>query len=434
MRVAVIGTGYVGLVTGACLSETGNHVTCVDKDLSKIEMLNRGEIPIHEPGLDAIVHRNAESGRLDFTTDLDSAVKSAQLIFIAVGTPPREDGSADLSAVDAVAKQIGQAMNGRKVVIDKSTVPVGTAKRVAELIAAETDHECAVVSNPEFLKEGAAIEDFMKPDRVVIGTNDFRAIEMMRALYAPYMRRGDRLLVMDTASAEMTKYASNAMLASRISFMNEIAELCERVGANVEEVRRGMASDVRIGGHFLFPGVGYGGSCFPKDLIALQHTGRANGMVMQILEAVTAVNDGQKSKMVQKVTKQFGDDLSGKTFALWGLAFKPGTDDMREAPALNIIEGLLKAGASVRAVDPAALEMARTILGDPEKLTLATDPYEILDGCDALILVTEWNEYRSPDFELIKKSLREPVVFDGRNVWNKDLAENEGLIYHGIGI
>jgi len=434
MRVAVIGTGYVGLVTGACLSETGNHVTCVDKDSSKVEMLNRGEIPIHEPGLDAIVHRNTESGRLDFTTDLDTAVKSAQLIFIAVGTPPREDGSADLSAVEAVAQQIGRAMNGRKVVIDKSTVPVGTAKRVAELIAAETDHECAVVSNPEFLKEGAAIEDFMKPDRVVIGTNDFRAIEMMRALYAPYMRRGDRLLVMDTASAEMTKYASNAMLASRISFMNEIAELCERVGANVEEVRRGMASDVRIGGHFLFPGVGYGGSCFPKDLIALQHTGRTNGMVMRILEAVTAVNDDQKSKMVQKVTKQFGEDLSGKTFALWGLAFKPGTDDMREAPALNIIEGLLKAGAKVRAVDPAALDMARSLVGDPTGLTLATDPYEILDGCDALILVTEWNEYRSPDFELIKKSLREPVVFDGRNVWNKDLAESEGLIYHGIGL
>ena len=434
MRVAVIGTGYVGLVTGACLSETGNHVTCVDKELSKIEMLNRGEIPIHEPGLDAIVHRNAEAGRLDFTTDLDAAVKSAQLIFIAVGTPPREDGSADLAAVEAVAQQIGRAMNGRKIVIDKSTVPVGTAKRVAELIAAETDHECAVVSNPEFLKEGAAIEDFMKPDRVVIGTNDYRAIEMMRALYAPYMRRGDRLLVMDTASAEMTKYASNAMLASRISFMNEIAELCERVGANVEEVRRGMASDVRIGGHFLFPGVGYGGSCFPKDLIALQHTGRINGMTMRILEAVTAVNDDQKSKMVKKVKKQFGDDLSGKTFALWGLAFKPGTDDMREAPSLNIIEGLLKAGASVRAVDPAALEMAKSLIGTPDKLSYATDPYEILDGCDALILVTEWNEYRSPDFELIKKSLNEPVVFDGRNVWNKDLAESEGLIYHGIGL
>jgi len=434
MRVTVIGTGYVGLVTGACLSETGNHVTCVDKDESKVEMLNRGEIPIHEPGLDAIVHRNNQAGRLEFTTDLDTAVKSAQLIFIAVGTPPLPDGSADLSAVDAVARQIGRAMNGRKIVIDKSTVPVGTAKRVAELISAETQHECAVVSNPEFLKEGAAIEDFMKPDRVVIGTNDYRAIEMMRALYAPYMRRGDRLLVMDQASAEMTKYASNAMLASRISFMNEIAELCERVGANVEEVRRGMASDVRIGGHFLFPGVGYGGSCFPKDLIALQHTGRANGMTMRVLEAVTAVNDGQKTKMVTKVKKHFGESLLGKTFAIWGLAFKPGTDDMREAPALNIIEGLVAAGAHVRVVDPAALDVAKELFGTADGITFATDPYEILQDADALILVTEWNEYRSPDFELIKKSLREPLVFDGRNVWNKELAESEGLIYHGIGL
>ncbi|MHC4956042.1 MAG: UDP-glucose dehydrogenase family protein [Planctomycetota bacterium] len=433
MRVTVIGTGYVGLVTGACLAETGNHVTCVDKDEATIAVLNRGEIPIHEPGLDAIVHRNADAGRLDFTTEFDGAVKSAQLIFIAVGTPPGEDGSADLSAVESVATHIGRCMNGRKVVIDKSTVPVGTAKRVAELISAETEHEFAVVSNPEFLKEGAAIEDFMKPDRIVIGTDDEHAVEMMRALYAPYMRRGDRLLVMDTASAEMTKYASNAMLAARISFMNEVAELCERVGANVEQVRRGMASDVRIGGHFLFPGVGFGGSCFPKDLRALQHTGAINGMTMRVLEAVTAVNADQKHRLVEKVKKQFGESLAGRTFALWGLAFKPGTDDMREAPALTIIDGLLAAGATVRAVDPAAMDIARDLMGNTENLTLGDDPYAILDGADALLLVTEWNEYRSPDFERIKQSLREPVVFDGRNVWNRRLAELEGLTYHGIG-
>jgi len=434
MRVTIIGTGYVGLVTGACLSETGNHVICVDKDEGKIKTLRDGGIPIHEPGLESIVERNAGAGRLEFTTDFESAVQSAQLIFIAVGTPSDEDGSADLSMVEAVATSIGKAMNGRKVIIDKSTVPVGTARRVTELVAAETEHEFAVVSNPEFLKEGAAIEDFMKPDRVVIGTDDDYAIEMMRALYAPYMRRGDRLLVMDTESAEMTKYASNAMLARRISFMNEVAELCERVGANVENVRRGMAADVRIGGHFLFPGVGFGGSCFPKDLKALQHTGIVNDMPMRILESVSAVNADQKHLLVKKVKKQFGEDLSGRTIAIWGLAFKPGTDDLREAPALTIIDGLLAAGASVRATDPAALEAAAAILGRTENLTLANDPYEILDGADTLLLVTEWNEYRSPDFERIKQALKEPVVFDGRNVWNPKLAESEGLTYHGIGL
>ena len=434
MRVTVIGTGYVGLVTGACLSETGNHVICVDKDKAKVTTLQGGGIPIHEPGLDSIVHRNAAAGRLVFTTEFDEAVRSAQLIFIAVGTPSDEDGSADLSMVEAVATAIGKAMNGRKVIIDKSTVPVGTARRVSELVAAETQHEFAVVSNPEFLKEGAAIEDFMKPDRVVIGTDDEYAIEMMRALYAPYMRRGDRLLVMDTESAEMTKYASNAMLACRISFMNEVAELCERVGANVEHVRRGMAADVRIGGHFLFPGVGFGGSCFPKDLKALEHTGRKNDMPMRILESVSAVNRDQKHKLVHKVKKEFGEDLSGRTIALWGLAFKPGTDDMREAPALTIINGLLAAGASVRATDPAALDAAREILGETENLTLAEDPYAILDGADTLLLLTEWNEFRSPDFERIKQMLKEPVVFDGRNVWNPALAEREGLRYHGIGL
>jgi len=434
MRVTVIGTGYVGLVTGACLSATGNHVVCVDKDESKIAALLRGEIPIHEPGLDALVANNVSAGRLEFTTDFHESVRSAQIIFIAVGTPAREDGSADLSAVEAVAKQIGRAMNGRKVVVDKSTVPVGTANRVREIIAAQTDHDFAVVSNPEFLKEGAAIEDFMKPDRIIIGTDDEMAIEMMRALYSPYMRRGDRLLIMDTASAEMAKYASNAMLATRISFMNEVAELCERVGANVERVRQGMAMDVRIGGHFLFPGTGFGGSCFPKDLRALHYTGVQKGMEMRILDAVTRVNKLQKRKLVEKVHKQFGPSLIDKSFAIWGLAFKPGTDDMREAPALDIIDGLLAAGASVRAADPAALEMAGELLGRTDNVTLSEDPYAILDGADALLLVTEWNEYRTPDFETIAKRLRTPVVFDGRNVWNRKLAEGAGLTYHGIGV
>jgi len=434
MRVTVIGTGYVGLVTGACFSATGNHVVCVDKDEAKIEALRRGEIPIHEPGLDALVEKNTADGRLEFTTDLDGAVKSAQLIFIAVGTPSGDDGSADLSAVEEVAREIGRAMDRRKVIVDKSTVPVGTAERVREIVAAETEHDFAVVSNPEFLKEGAAIEDFMKPDRVVIGTDDEDAVEMMRALYAPYMRRGDRLLFMDTASAEMTKYASNAMLATRISFMNEVAGLCERVGANVEHVRRGMAMDVRIGGHFLFPGVGFGGSCFPKDLRALHFTGNQNGVEMQILDAVTRVNLEQKRKLVDKIHAEFGENLMDKTFVLWGLAFKPGTDDMREAPALDIIDGLLAAGASVRATDPAALDVARDLLGSTDNVTLGDDPYALLDGADALLLVTEWNEYRTPDFETIAGSLRTPVVFDGRNVWNRRLAESSGLRYHGIGV
>lgn len=432
MRVTVIGTGYVGLVTGACLSATGNHVTCVDKDEEKIARLKLGEIPIHEPGLDGIVQKSAAAGRLLFTTDLPAAVQNAQIIFIAVGTPSGADGSADLAAVEIVATQIGKSMNGRKVVIDKSTVPVGTAERVRELIAAETDHDFAVVSNPEFLKEGAAIDDFMKPDRVVIGTDDEAAIEMLRALYSPYMRRGDRLLVMDTASAEMTKYASNAMLACRISFMNEVAGLCERVGANVEQVRRGMAMDTRIGGHFLFPGVGFGGSCFPKDLRALHYSGKQNGMEMRILDAVSAVNDAQKKRLVEKIVDRFGGDLKGKVFALWGLAFKPGTDDMREAPALEIIDGLLAAGATVRATDPAAMEVVRAEL-EEKGVTLSDDPYGIVDGADALLLVTEWNEFRTPDYERIAESLRAKVLFDGRNVWSRRLAESCGLEYHGIG-
>ncbi len=432
MRITVVGTGYVGLVTGACLSETGNHVTCVDKDKSKIDALLQGEIPIYEPGLERIVRTNAEAGRLEFTTDLGSAVRDSLVVFIAVGTPPLPDGNADLSAVDAVAREVGRTMNGYRIIVDKSTVPVGTAKRVKELVGAETSHRFSVVSNPEFLKEGAAVKDFMQPDRVVIGAEDDEAIETMRALYAPYMRRGDRLLVMDLPSAEMTKYASNAMLATRISFMNELARLCERVGANVEHVRHGMATDRRIGEYFLFPGVGFGGSCFPKDLKAIRHTAQQNGMEMSILDRVSAVNADQKSMLVDKVKRHFGGDISGKTFALWGLAFKPGTDDMREAPSLVIAEGLLEAGADVRAHDPVALQTAKAEVDS--RVTLSDDPYAILDQADGLLLITEWNSYRSPDFVAIRDRLRTKVVFDGRNIWQRDFVEKNGLSYYGIGV
>ncbi|MEE8106178.1 MAG: UDP-glucose/GDP-mannose dehydrogenase family protein [Planctomycetota bacterium] len=432
MRIAVIGTGYVGLVTGACFAETGNHVACVDKDEKKIQTLIEGGIPIYEPGLGAIVTNNYKAGRLEFTTDLEDAVRRSQILFIAVGTPSGEDGSADLSAVETVAAQIGRAMNDRKIIVDKSTVPVGTAQRVSDIIAKETEHSFAVVSNPEFLKEGAAVEDFMRPDRVVIGCDDADAVEVMRALYAPYMRRGDRLLVMDPASAEMTKYAANSMLATRISFMNEVAALCEKVGANVEHVRRGLGSDTRIGAHFLFPGVGFGGSCFPKDLRALVHTGSENGMRMRVLDAVTEVNAHQKTLLVRKAKERFGDDLSGKVFALWGLAFKPGTDDMREAPAIEIVNGLLEAGAEVRGHDPVATEIASEIFEG--RIALSDDPYAMLDGADALMLVTEWLSFRSPDFADIKSRLRTPVVFDGRNAWNPKMARDAGLSYHGVGL
>ncbi len=432
MRIAVVGSGYVGLVSGACFSETGNHVICVDKDEEKIRTLEAGDIPIFEPGLENMVMTNRKAGRIEFTTDLDAAVKKSQIIFIAVGTPSDEDGSADLSAVQAVAKAIGQAMNGPKIVVDKSTVPVGTAASVKAIIEAETEHACSIVANPEFLKEGAAIEDFMRPDRVVIGCDDPDAVDIMRALYAPYMRRGDRLLVMDPASAELTKYAANSMLATRISFMNEIAALCEKVGANVEHVRRGLGSDTRIGGHFLFPGVGFGGSCFPKDLKAIRHTAGLNDMRLRILDAATDVNRDQKTLLVRKVKQQYGDDLSGKVFALWGLAFKPGTDDMREAPAIEITHGLLDAGAEVRGTDPVALDIASGIFDG--RVKLSDDAYGILDGADGLLLITEWNAFRSPDFEDMKKRMRSPAVFDGRNIWERKFVERSGLTYHGIGL
>jgi len=431
MRITVIGTGYVGLVTGACLSATGNHVTCVDNDARKIAGLEAGEIPIHEPGLEALVRDNVAAGRLFFTTDVDAAILSAGVIFIAVGTPPLPDGGADLSAVAEVASRIGEVMEGPKVVVDKSTVPVGTAARVKKLIASKTSHRFSVVSNPEFLKEGAAINDFMKPDRVIIGTDDEDAAEMMRALYHPYMHRGDRLLVMDPESAEMTKYASNSMLATRISFMNEIARLCEEVGANVEQVRRGMAGDVRIGGHFLFPGAGFGGSCFPKDLLAIQHAAKERGLETPLLKAVTEVNARQKHVLADKVKTHFGGDVSGKRFALWGLAFKPGTDDMREAPSITIVNDLLEAGAEVRAHDPVARETARAEFGD--RIEIGQKEYDILEDADGLLLVTEWISYRSPDFERIRDLLRTPVVFDGRNIWDRGFVERAGLEYHGIG-
>ena len=432
MGIAVIGSGYVGLVTGACLAETGNHVVCVDKDESKIAGLRRGVVPIHEPGLDALISRNHEAERLEFTTDFDAAVRGARIIFIAVGTPPLPDGGADLSAVDAVASRIGSVMNGPKIIVNKSTVPVGTGARVRRLVGEATRHPFAVVSNPEFLKEGAAIEDFMKPDRVVIGADDDEAIALMRQLYAPYMRRGDRLLVMGVESAEMTKYASNAMLATRISFMNEIAALCERVGANVEQVRRGMAADVRIGGHFLFPGVGFGGSCFPKDLTALQHVGHVHETPMRVLESVTAVNRDQKSVLADKVKSHFGGDVADKTFAVWGLAFKPGTDDMREAPSISIIRSLREAGATIRASDPVAHTTARDVFEDD--ITIDEDPYAILDGADGLLLVTEWNSFRSPDFESIRDRMRHKVLFDGRNIWDRRFVEGLGFSYYGIGV
>ena len=431
MRIAVVGTGYVGLVTGACLAETGNHLTCVDKDQNKIAVLEGGGVPIYEPGLEEVVRRNVEQGRLSFTTDLPSAVRENRVIFIAVGTPPRDDGSADLGAVREVARQIGQAMDGPKIIVNKSTVPVGTADLVKDIVSKQTDHAFAVVSNPEFLKEGAAIEDFMRPDRVIIGCDDPEAVEVMRAIYAPYMRRGERLLVMDPHSAELSKYAANAMLATRISFINELAGLCEQVGANVEQVRRGLGSDRRIGQHFLFPGVGYGGSCFPKDIKALIHMAGEKDRPLQILRAVDQVNRDQKRLLVKKIQQRFGENLVGKVFAIWGLAFKPGTDDMREAPAIDIANGLLDAGAEVRGTDPVAIKVAEQMFDG--RVTLSTDSYSILDGADAVLLVTEWLAYRSPDFEEMKKRLRTPVLFDGRNIWRRPVVEAAGLEYHGIG-
>jgi UDPglucose 6-dehydrogenase len=438
MKVTVIGSGYVGLVTGACLAEMGNHVVCLDVDPRKVEMLQRGEMPIHEPGLKEVVLRNAAAGRLQFTTDQAAAAAHGTLQFIGVGTPPDEDGSADLQYVLAAARNIGRHMTDYKVVIDKSTVPVGTGAKVRaaiaeELAARDVAVDFAVVSNPEFLKEGAAVDDFMRPDRVIVGADDERAILLMRALYAPFIRNHDRLLVMDIESAEFTKYAANCMLATRISFMNELARVAERVGADIEQVRLGIGSDPRIGYHFLYAGTGYGGSCFPKDVKAMIHSAGQAGVELQVLRAVEAVNEHQKSVLVDKAAARFGDDLSGRTFAVWGLAFKPNTDDMREAPSRVVVAALLERGARVRAYDPVAGAEARRVFGDLPGLEIVDSAARTLPGADALLIVTEWKEFKSPDFQAIASQLKQPVVFDGRNLYDPDLMRSMGIEYHAIG-
>jgi len=431
MHVAVVGSGYVGLVAGACLAETGNDVVCVDVDAAKIERLKRNEIPIYEPGLEPMVERNQAEGRLAFTTDIASAVKRSRVVFIAVGTPPGEDGSADLQHVLAVATAIGKHMDSPKVVVTKSTVPVGTATKVRAAIAAETDIPVSVCSNPEFLKEGAAIDDFMKPDRVVIGVDSEEAREVMGELYAPFVRTGNPIVFMDIASAEVTKYAANAMLATRISFMNQIAEFCERVGADVKMVRQGIGSDRRIGPAFLFPGPGYGGSCFPKDVKALVRSGTDVGIRFDLLEAVEAVNERQKLLLFKKVVRTLGEKLGGKRVGIWGLAFKAETDDMRESPSIPLVRSLIGRGAQVRAHDPKAMESAHAVFGDT--LVYAKDPYDAIDGADALIVVTEWLVYRNPDFERMKEALRRPLVIDGRNLYEPARMAALGFEYHAIG-
>jgi UDPglucose 6-dehydrogenase len=438
MRVTIFGSGYVGLVTGACLADAGNHVVCVDVDAAKIERLSRGEVPIHEPGLDALIKRNAEAGRLEFTTDAARAVEHGLFQLIAVGTPPDEDGSADLRYVLAVARTIATHLNRYCIVITKSTVPVGTADKVrAELqktlAARGSKAEFDVVSNPEFLKEGAAISDFMKPDRVVIGTDNPRTTELMRALYEPFTRNHDRLIVMDIRSSELTKYAANAMLATKISFMNELANIAERVGADIERVRVGIGSDPRIGYSFIYPGTGYGGSCFPKDVQALIRSSREAGHEPLIMNAVEEVNGRQKQVLFHKMQRHFKDGLKGRTVALWGLAFKPNTDDMREAPAVALIELLLGAGATVRAYDPVASGEAQRIFAGRSGLTLTKSAYEAAQGADALAIVTEWQEFRSPDFERLKELLHNPVIFDGRNLYDPSMAARFGLTYYAIG-
>ncbi len=430
MKIAVVGTGYVGLVVGACMAENGNDVICVDKDQSKIATLEAGRMPIYEPGLEEMVRRNHAEERLTFTTDLRAAVQASTIVFIAVGTPQGEDGSADLQHVLAVAREIGRALTQYTVVVDKCTVPVGTAKKVQATIGAETTEPFSVVSNPEFLKQGAAIEDFMKPDRVVIGSDDARSADVMREVYGPFTRTGAPIMVMDTASAELCKYAANSILATRISFMNEIANVCEIVGADVDQVRKAMGADRRIGTSFLFPGVGYGGSCFPKDVQALIRSSADSGYAFRILESVEAVNQAQKSRLVQKMQDYFGE-LRGRTIALWGLAFKPKTDDMREAPAISIIERLLALGATVRAYDPEAVPTARALFKD--RITLTEKSYDALAGADALAVVTEWNEFREPNFVRMRELLKAPVVFDGRNIYSPEHMRALGFSYFSIG-
>ena len=430
MKITIVGTGYVGLVAGACFAESGNDVVCVDKDEAKIKLLRRGRMPIYEPGLEELVSRNRQEGRLRFTVALPKAVRDASIVFIAVGTPQGEDGSADLNHVLAVARDVAKAMNGYKVIVNKSTVPIGTSVKVREVIRRETTHPFSVVSNPEFLKQGAAIDDFMKPDRVVIGAEDPRAQEMVLELYAPFTRTGAPIMVMDCPSAELTKYAANAMLATRISFMNEVANVCELFGADVDQVRRAIGADRRIGTSFLFPGIGYGGSCFPKDVSALTHFAAQRSYDFRILKAVEAVNDLQKTRLLAKMQAHFGS-LKGKTIAMWGLAFKPRTDDMREAPATVLISGLLEAGAKVQAYDPQAGRVARGIFGS--KITLASKGYDALKGADALAIVTEWNEFRNPDFDLMRQLMNQPVIFDGRNLYDSARLARLGFRYFPMG-
>ncbi|HEX6612881.1 MAG TPA: UDP-glucose/GDP-mannose dehydrogenase family protein [Rhodanobacteraceae bacterium] len=438
MKVTIFGTGYVGLVTGTCLAEMGNHVLCLDVDAAKVARLERGEIPIYEPGLEPLVTRNHAAGRLQFSTDAAAGIAHGEVIFIAVGTPPDEDGSADLSYVLAVARSIGEHIGSLKVVVNKSTVPVGTADRVRAAISdvlaqrgARVDFE--VVSNPEFLKEGDAVNDCLRPDRIIIGASSQRAIDVLSKLYAPFNRNHSRIVLMDERSAELTKYAANAMLATKISFMNEVANIAERVGADVELVRQGIGADPRIGYHFIYPGVGYGGSCFPKDVQALERTAHAHGYPARLLEAVEQVNRTQKRKLFELIARHFGDDLRGKTIAVWGLAFKPNTDDMREAPSRTLMEALWEAGARVRAFDPEARAETQRIYGEREDLALCDEAYAALDGADALAVVTEWKAFRSPEFERVRAALNTPVLFDGRNLYDPETVEAAGVAYYGVG-
>jgi UDPglucose 6-dehydrogenase len=431
MKIAVIGTGYVGLVAGAGFADMGNDVLCGDIDVSKIDMLSRGEVPIYEPGLDRLIKHNTNEGRLSFTTDISAAVAGVDVVFLAVGTPPRADGSADLSYIFRAAETVAKALTGWAVIVTKSTVPVGTGDKIEAVMRQHVRGDFAVASNPEFLKEGDAVTDFMKPDRIIVGTSDARAIATLQALYAPFTRSSDRMLVMDRRSAELTKYAANSMLATRISFMNELANLCDVVGADIEHVRKGLGADARIGTKFLYAGVGFGGSCFPKDLRAAINTGKEAGVDLQVLSAVVAVNERQKHRLAEDIHRHFGGKLAGKRIALWGLAFKPGTDDIREAPALTLAEDLLAAGAEVVATDPVAIPAVRKVLG--ERVRLVDSNYACAEGADALALMTEWRDYRRPNFTRLAGLMRGKAVFDGRNIWDPAEVRAAGLAYFGIG-
>ncbi len=438
MKITIIGSGYVGLVSGTCLAEVGNHVMCCDVDKQKIATLNAGEVPIFEPGLKELIAKNVAAGRLFFTDDLNQAISFGTAQFIAVGTPPDEDGSADLSYVLSAAQSIGKCMNDYKIIVDKSTVPVGTAQKVKQTIGEELKKRGAsipfgVVSNPEFLKEGAAIDDFMRPDRIIIGSDDEHALNLMRQIYAPFQRNHERIIATDLQSAELIKYASNAMLATRISFMNELANLAEKLGADIELVRRGMGADPRIGYHFLYPGCGYGGSCFPKDVKALIHTAKNVGIDLEVLNAVELANAKQKHVLTQKIIQRFGENLNGKNFALWGLAFKPNTDDMREAPSRVLIEDLLEKGANISVYDPVAMREARRVFGENPRILYALNPMDAAQNKEALVIVTEWKEFRSPDFEVLKTTLKNPVIFDGRNLYDPAFLRTAGFEYFAIG-